>query len=153
MDMPDAQELWPLVYDELSARGYQVVAISGLARQGTRELLYKAAQLLADIPQSEPVRDADTPVLRPDLEDDEFVVTREGAEWHITGARIERLASKTRWDLDEAVNRFQKTLERQGITQALEQAGVRPGDTVFIGEIELEWGENGDLDDDADETG
>jgi GTP-binding protein len=150
MDMPDAQALWPLVYDELSGRGYEVVAISGIARQGTRELLYKAAQRLAEIPQIEAAPIAEIPVLRPDLEDDVFTVTREGAAWHITGERIERLARRTRWDLYEAVNRFQKTLEREGITQALEQAGVRSGDTVFIGEIELEWGE--DADEDADET-
>jgi len=43
--------------------------------------------------------------------------------------------------LDEAVRRFQRTLERMGITAALEEAGVQPGDTVCIGEKELVWEE------------
>jgi len=47
----------------------------------------------------------------------------------------------TYWDYDEAIMRFQKTLEALGITKALEAEGVQPGDTVFIGEYELEWGD------------
>jgi GTP-binding protein len=47
----------------------------------------------------------------------------------------------TIWNLDEAVRRFQRTLDRMGITGALEEAGVQPGDTVRIGEREFEWEE------------
>lgn len=147
MDLPDAQALWPLVRDELTGRGYEVMAISGLAHRGTRELLYRAAQRLAELPPPEVVLAIETPVHRPDLEDDSFTIERAGDAWYIRGGRIERLARRTRWDLHEAVNRFQKTLEREGVTEALEEAGVRAGDTVFIGEIELEWGE--DVDGDA----
>jgi GTP-binding protein len=146
MDLPDAQALWPLVRDELVARGHEVMAISGFTRQGTRELLYRAAQRLSELPPPETVRTVETPVLRPDLEDDHFTIERADKGWHVRGARIERLARKTRWDLHEAVNRFQKTLERLDITRALEKAGVQTGDTVFIGEIELEWGEDADAD-------
>ncbi len=146
MDLPDARALWPLVRDELVARGYQVVAISGMARQGTRELLYRVAQRLSELPLPETLQKAETPVLRPDLEDDDFTIERTNKGWHVRGARIERLVRIMRWDLHEAVYRFQKTLERLGITQALEKAGVQTGDTVFIGEIELEWGEDADTD-------
>ncbi len=45
----------------------------------------------------------------------------------------------TYWDYEEAVVRFQKTLDFLGITQALREAGVQEGDTVYIGEHELEW--------------
>jgi GTP-binding protein len=141
MDLPDAQALWPLVRDELTRRGYEVLAISGLTRQGTRELLYRAVQVLAELPPPDAAPLTETAILRPDLEDDHFTIEREGEGWRVRGARIERIARMTRWELHEAVNRFQKTLERMGITQALEEAGVQVGDTVFIGEIELEWGE------------
>jgi GTP-binding protein len=140
MDLPETQARWPLVRDALRQRGYEVLAISGLTRQGTRELLYRAAQRLAELPPPQAAPSA-APVLRPDLEEDHFSVEREGAGWRVRGAHIERIARRTRWDLYEAVNRFQKTLERMGITQALEEAGVQVGDTVLIGETELEWGE------------
>jgi len=47
----------------------------------------------------------------------------------------------TYWDYEEAVQRFQNTLEAPGITDALEEAGVHPRATVYIGEYELEWGD------------
>jgi len=59
----------------------------------------------------------------------------------VSGKRIERAVAMTYWDYDQAVTRFQRILESMGITAALENAGVKPGDTVYIGEYELEWGE------------
>jgi GTP-binding protein len=144
MDMPDAQSLWPLVRDELQERGYEVLAISGLAHQGTRELLYRVAQILDELPPVEQTLPSDPPVLRPDLEDEGFDIEREPDGWRVCGALIERAAYMTRWDLYEAVNRFQKRLERMGISQALEKAGVQDGDTVYIGDAELVWGEQQD---------
>jgi len=55
--------------------------------------------------------------------------------------RVERLAGMTVWNLDEAVRRFQRALEHMGIAAALEEAGVRVGDTVHIGEREMVWEE------------
>ncbi len=45
----------------------------------------------------------------------------------------------TYWDYDDALERFQRILEAMGVSEALEKAGVGSGDTVFIGEVELEW--------------
>jgi GTP-binding protein len=131
-----------LVRDELTALGHEVMSISAITRDGTRELLYRVAQLLAELPPSEKTEVEETPVLRPELKDDGFVIERSGTEWHVRGGSIERRARITRWDLHEAVSRFQKTLEQLGVTAALQEAGVKDGDTVFIGDVELEWGED-----------
>ena len=45
----------------------------------------------------------------------------------------------TYWEEFEAVRRFQRILEALGIDAALRKAGIQQGDTVFIGEYELEW--------------
>ncbi len=45
----------------------------------------------------------------------------------------------TYWDYDEAILRFQRLLDTLGVTEALREAGVQEGDTVYIGEHELEW--------------
>jgi GTP-binding protein len=39
------------------------------------------------------------------------------------------------------VRRFQKIIQALGIDDALRKAGVQEGDTVAIGEFELEWQE------------
>jgi GTP-binding protein len=39
------------------------------------------------------------------------------------------------------MERLEKRLRKFGVTEALEQAGVQPGDTVHFGKTELVWGE------------
>jgi GTP-binding protein len=45
-------------------------------------------------------------------------------------------------DLDQpdGMPRLQELLRRFGITRALEQAGIQPGDAVYIGDTTLTWG-------------
>ena len=69
---------------------------------------------------------------RPEIEE------REGS-FYVRGAKIERLAAMTEWTLEEGVDRFQRILLATGVWEALEQAGIKPGDTVYIGDVELEW--------------
>ena len=45
----------------------------------------------------------------------------------------------TYWEHFQSVRRFQRILETLGIDKALRQAGVQLGDTVYIGDFELEW--------------
>jgi GTP-binding protein len=45
----------------------------------------------------------------------------------------------TQWQHDGSVRRFQKIMQTLGVDVALRQAGVQEGDTVAIGEFELEW--------------
>jgi GTP-binding protein len=45
----------------------------------------------------------------------------------------------TQWTYYDAVMRFQRIMEALGITEVLRSRGVQVGDTVRIGEIELDW--------------
>jgi GTP-binding protein len=45
----------------------------------------------------------------------------------------------TPFGLPEAAARFQRQLRALGVVEALEKAGAQHGDTVRIGEQELEW--------------
>ena len=62
-----------------------------------------------------------------------------GDGWQVTGLKIEQLAFQTQWDLDEGVMRAYRILEKMGVHDALREAGVEPGDTVFLHDVELEW--------------
>jgi GTP-binding protein len=141
LDLPEAQAIWPRVRDELTRLGYEALAISAATGQNVRAVVYRAAQILDSLPP-EPPAVAERPVFQ--LEDDPlaFTVTVLGeGEFRVSGKRIERAVAMTYWDYDQAVARFQRILETMGITAALEQAGIKPGDTVYIGDMELEWGE------------
>ena len=138
MDVPEVRERWSEIKAVLKAQGHPAMAISALARDGTRDLLYRAAQMLGDLSEETPTREELLPVFR--LEDDEEMFTVEWEEdgWRVRGERVERLAAMTIWNLDEAVHRFQRTLDRMEISDALEQAGVQPGDTA--GEVRSDVG-------------
>jgi GTP-binding protein len=67
-------------------------------------------------------------------------VSREpDGSWRVHGDAIERAAEMTYWEYDESVRRFQKLMVTLGIEAALREAGIETGDTVHIGEYELEW--------------
>jgi GTP-binding protein len=140
IDSPEVRARWPEIRGALKAQGYSAVAISALAREGTRELLYQAAQTLAELPEEAPA--PELPVFRPSEDEEAFTIGREAEDvWRVRGVRVERLAAMTVWNLDESVRRFRRTLEHVGIVAALADAGVEPGDTVLIGEREMVWEE------------
>jgi len=138
MDLPDAQAWWPLVEEAMRERKAEAHAISAVSGQGVRPLLHRAFELLATLPAVELAPEAPA-VFRPDRDEDAFTIEREEDGWRVRGVRVERVAAMTPFNLPEAASRFQRQLRAMGVVQALEQAGVQPGDTVRIGEEELEW--------------
>ncbi|MFO7661145.1 MAG: Obg family GTPase CgtA, partial [Chloroflexota bacterium] len=142
VDLPDVAELEPLLREEITKAGFEFHAISAVTGQGVRPLLFAVKQMLDAAPQPQPLVPSGEPVIiRPELEADGFTITREGDAWRVSGKEIERIATMTYFEFGGALLRFQKVLERLGITEALTDAGVQVGDTVYIGDEELEWGE------------
>jgi GTP-binding protein len=119
-------------------RGIEVHAISAIAREGVRELLGEIAQRLEELP-AERLPEPE-PILRPEVDEKAFTIRLSERGWHVYGTAIERTAKMTHWAQYESVARFQRVLEAMGITMALREAGVQQGDTVYIGDTELEWG-------------
>jgi len=140
MDLPDVRDRWPEMARALRARGVaEPLAISALSGEGVEVLLLRAAATLAELP-SQPVAQAEPPPVIVAPEDKSFVIEREpDGGWRVRGHHIEKIVIMTRWEYYDAVLRFQRILEALGITQALRERGVQEGDTVRIGEIELEW--------------
>ena len=66
-------------------------------------------------------------------------VEREGDAYRVRGDRIERLATGIDWDSGEASAYFHRMLQRNGVERRLRDLGVKEGDTVRIGLLELEW--------------
>ncbi|MGA2111443.1 MAG: GTPase ObgE [Anaerolineales bacterium] len=138
MDLPQAQAHWPQVSETIKSKGREVFAISALNRQGVRDVLNRAAQILDTLPPRDS-GSGELPIYRP-VEEPDFAIVREGeGAWRVRGRRIERAAQMTFWEYDEAVERFQRIMEAAGIYDALRAAGVKEGDTVLIGEQDLEW--------------
>ncbi len=148
MDLPDAQEQWPEFKARMAVAGYPVFAISAAAHQGTEELMQYTARNLKDIREEEATRAATIPidgamsgpVLRPQPVD-AFTVIKEGGAFVVRGRRVERAVNMTDLESEQGMARLQVTMEKMGVTKALEEAGVKVGDLVRFGKIELLWGE------------
>ncbi|WP_126579748.1 GTPase ObgE [Tengunoibacter tsumagoiensis] len=147
MDTAEAQALWPDFKQKVEAAGYPAFAISAVIHQDVDELMAETSRRLQEIQReeaeraaAEPVISPDGPVLRP-VADDAFTVSKEDGVYVVRGKRVERMVGMTNQDSEEGMDRMQVMLEKMGVTKALEQAGVKVGDTVRFGRVELFWGE------------
>ena len=149
IDLPEAQKRWPLIEKQIKRLigkrqpGINLIqdllGISAITGQNVQILLYRVAELLKDHPFSE--RPVELPVYRVESDPNEFSIKRSGGGWRVEGQAIERAAKMTYWEHYQSVRRFQRILETLGIDSALRKAGIKQGDTVFIGDHELEWQE------------
>lgn len=137
MDLAQARRIWASVKEAMTEQGQEAISISALTGEGVREMLWQVAEMLKGLPRKKE-HPSKVKIFRP-LEEKAFTISRENRTWRVRGARVERLAAMTNWDLDEAVQRFQRIMEAMGVKDALREAGVQTGDTVYIGDIELEW--------------
>ncbi len=66
-------------------------------------------------------------------------VEADNSGYEVRGEEIERMAMKTDWESPEAVENFQRQLEKKGIVAALRRAGAETGDEVRIGESAFDF--------------
>ena len=138
-DLPFVKDLWPDYEQQFREYGIEPpMLISAVSGENVRQLLYKAAQVLAETPEPPPV--AEMPVYRHDSDPKAFEINREDdGGYRVSGEAIERAAAMTYWQYHQSVRRFQRILEALGIDEALREAGIEAGDMVYIGDYELEW--------------
>ena len=139
MDLPSVAERWPEVKRAVNKLGYEVFAISTVTHENVDQLLWRAAELAETAPEPEPVDVM--PVYRASEDPKAFTIARVEDGWQVNGKAIERAAAMTYWEHRESIRRFQRLMENIGVDEALREAGVEEGDTVYIGEYALEWQE------------
>jgi GTP-binding protein len=141
VDLPSAAEAWPAFRQARARERIRSVAISAATGEGLDRLRTTIAELLPAVSElgAEP-EPSGVVVHRIDAAPDRVAVTKEpDGAYRVAGRRIERLAAQTDFDVEESAERFQRDLERLGADAELRRAGIRAGDTVRVGQVELEW--------------
>jgi GTP-binding protein len=145
LDMPKAEERFPALQETIEEMGYEVLGISAITHEGIQELLGRAQQLLTEAPAPEPQKEEreEPVVIRPDFSQDEgFKVGRiDENAWRVQGGKIERAVQRTNLNQYQSLVRLHRYLRSKGVLDALREAGVEAGDTVYVGEYEMEWSE------------
>ena len=123
-------------------RASSVEAISAITGEGLEAFRARIAAMLPDAAGlAEPPEPSGVVVHRISAMGDGFLVELEEAGvFRVRGARIERIANQTNFDVEESAERFQRDLARLGVDAELRRAGIETGDLVRIGGAELEWG-------------
>jgi GTP-binding protein len=138
-DLPMAHDRWPEVRARAEELGIESMFISAVTQHGVKDLMRLVVAKLETLPQAGPQVESQPPIFTLPEEETKFTVERQGNTYVVSGPAIDHLVDRTFWGLDEAVKRAQFTLERLGVLEELREAGVQPGDTVFLGEMEMEW--------------
>ncbi|MGI8422868.1 MAG: GTPase ObgE [Chloroflexota bacterium] len=151
MDLPEARARWDGFTRALAKDEVMAFAVSAGAQQGLEPLLQAVARRLAESRREEAERaaagrpadfemTADHQFYTPAMAARQFEVERgPDGVLEVTGRTAERAINMTDLENEQALKYLQRRLRQIGVTEALEKAGVKAGETVRIGEVELEW--------------
>jgi GTPase len=139
IDLPEVKDRLPKIKADFKKAGIEIMTISALARTNVMDVLKKVQELLQQAPEPEMVLEEELPVYKPDENRYEFSIEQIPEGWRVHGKGIERAAAMTLWEHEGSVRRFQHLMEKIGLDDALRDAGVEEGETVFIADFELEW--------------
>lgn len=143
VDLAEGRDYAPMYREQIEAQGYPVLEISAATGEGLRPLLERVWVELAGVggPSIVGKQEAETVVLTmPEEAEHELRISMlEEGIFVVTGTDVERLMSRADLVHGEGVQRTQRSLEKMGVLQRLEELGAQAGDTVFVGDYELEY--------------
>ncbi len=148
-DLTEARDRIPELEAAIHARGWKTFRISAATGEGVPRLL-EVADVTVREERERAVQEQKPQERRVytlgEADERTFKIERIGeSAFTVTGIAIERLTKMTNFDLMDAVERYQRVLERSGISDELDKQGVEPGDVVTIAGHELSWGEEFEL--------
>ena len=146
MDMPESEENLEQFMQKVREvqPDIEIMPISSLTRKGIQELLYRAADLLDQIPDEvvvEEVADiSERKVFSLDKKEDEgFRILRENEIFVVESAKIDRMMKRMQLNSHEAILKLARTLRHMGVDEELRKRGAEEGTIVRIGDFEFEF--------------
>jgi GTP-binding protein len=118
-----------------------ILAISAQSGQGLRELLFavKKAVYTVRVKRSPLASKPEIPILTLAASPDDWNITQKGDIFIIAGSKIEQFARRTDFDNEQAVQRLRDIMRRAGITSELTHRGIKPGQTIRIGQDQITY--------------
>ncbi|HET7581026.1 MAG TPA: GTPase ObgE, partial [Bacillales bacterium] len=143
MDVPEAEKHLEHFKEQIS-EDVQVFPISAVTREGVRDLLFAAADLIDNTPTFPILSDEENEdgevTYRYEKEEPAFMISRaDDGAFIISGEKIEKLFKMTNFQTDEGVRRFARQMRGMGIDDALRKRNIEDGDTVRILDYEFEF--------------
>ena len=126
--------------EEFGKLAKDVFCISAVTKEGIEDLLHFVSAKVDEIPKPEFDLDIEEDLDAYDNDDSAFEVTKLDKETYlISGGKINRLAKVTDARNTEQVVRLQNILKSMGVFEKLHNYGLKNGDTVILGHLELAY--------------
>lgn len=137
----EQEEAIAKIREAFEPEGVKVFAISAVAGQGIKELLYYINDELKKLDSTPIVFERE---FFPDTQvkfDDPYTVyyDEEEQKYVVEGPRIERMLGYTNIDSEKGFEFFQKFLQANGILEELEKLDIQEGDTVRMYGLEFDY--------------
>ena len=119
----------------------RIFKISATTGEGIEELMNYVSKTLKTLPK-ENLIDIDTNIKEKvyKLEDEEkFTVEKDGKTFVVKGEAVDKIIRRVNITDNESLYYLHKKLDEIGLDKALKKAGIKDGDTVKIGNYEMEW--------------
>lgn len=146
MDMPEAEEKLAQFKEQVAVvrPDLEIMPISSLTRQGVKELLYRAADLLDQIPDEPVVEEVadvnERKVFKLNTTEDEgFTIVRENDTFVVHSPKIERMMKRMQLNSHDAILKLARTMRHMGVDAELRKRGATDGTSVRIADFEFEF--------------
>lgn len=121
----------------VSSKGYEYFSVVAASNQGIAEMLDTIAEKLSKLPDIYTFASEKT--LGSNLEEDTFEIKKEKGVYVVKSSKLEKVIKSTNFDDYESLNYFQNAITTSGLTDALKNAGIKPGDSVSVNGVEFEF--------------
>ncbi|MBQ3866060.1 MAG: GTPase ObgE, partial [Clostridia bacterium] len=122
-------------------KGWPLYKLSAQYDDGVRAVVDEAAAMLEKLPPLVEYEAEFIPEEKPseDFTGQRFTVTREGDTWYVEGEWLARFVQKINFADRDDLRFFQRVMKESGVEDAMQNAGVKDGDTVNIYGLEFDY--------------
>jgi GTP-binding protein len=140
IDVPEALKHSQKAEKMLKDMGYRVFLVSAATREGMDELLETTIGMLAELNKENPAQEIQMkPLKKPPSINEDISITRLGDGYVVHCPRIERIVARVDTSNPRVTAQIWAEFLRLGLDNKLVNSGVKPGDTIRIGNIDMEW--------------
>ena len=140
IDLPDSEVFLPICQQYFAERQIPVYPISAVTGAGLTQLVRALADRLEELePREADQREPETHQM-PQAEERPLQIFRAADDvFLVRGTEVERIVQRMNLSNEDALLRMHTQLHELSVIQALGRADAQAGDTVFIGDVELEY--------------
>ena len=141
IDLPEVRSRLAEIKEAFSQAGIKPLFISAATGEGVAELMTDTGKMLAQVipPKREEGEEPPMKVFRPQPRDKGISVRKEGNIFVVVAPELERIIAGTDTESPEVRQQISRQIARREVRQALEKAGIKPGDKARLGNLEWEW--------------